>query len=59
MGRADRIIVLDAGVIVGHGTHAHLLRGCDTYRNLVSGYAGEDGMETHEQPRPSLVVSAT
>ncbi|MGW0658274.1 ABC transporter ATP-binding protein [Streptodolium elevatio] len=32
---ADRIVVLDAGRIVGAGTHPELLRGNDTYREIV------------------------
>jgi ATP-binding cassette subfamily B protein len=31
---ADRIIVLENGVLVGHGPHAELLTQCDLYRNL-------------------------
>jgi ATP-binding cassette, subfamily B, multidrug efflux pump len=33
---ADQIIVLDAGVIVGKGRHAELLRDCPTYAEIVS-----------------------
>jgi ATP-binding cassette subfamily B multidrug efflux pump len=33
--RADQIIVLDAGEIVGIGTHAELLESCQTYREIV------------------------
>ncbi|HTE51268.1 MAG TPA: ABC transporter ATP-binding protein [Kofleriaceae bacterium] len=33
---ADQIIVLDAGVIVGRGRHAELLRDCPTYVEIVS-----------------------
>ncbi|MDR1293336.1 MAG: ABC transporter ATP-binding protein/permease, partial [Bifidobacteriaceae bacterium] len=32
---ADRIVVLDAGRIVGQGTHAELLAGCETYQEIV------------------------
>ncbi len=32
---ADQIIVLDHGRIVGRGTHADLLAGCQTYREIV------------------------
>ncbi|MDR1151896.1 MAG: ABC transporter ATP-binding protein/permease [Bifidobacteriaceae bacterium] len=32
---ADRILVLDAGRIVGQGTHAELLAGCETYQEIV------------------------
>jgi ATP-binding cassette, subfamily B, multidrug efflux pump len=33
--QADRIIVLDAGRIVGSGTHAELMVTCATYREIV------------------------
>ncbi|MEO8704978.1 MAG: ABC transporter ATP-binding protein [Kofleriaceae bacterium] len=33
---ADQIVVLDAGVVVGCGTHAELLRDCATYAEIVS-----------------------
>jgi len=33
--QADRIIVLDAGRIVGSGTHAELMKTCGTYREIV------------------------
>ncbi len=32
---ADQIIVLDAGEVVGVGTHAELLESCQTYREIV------------------------
>lgn len=32
---ADAILVLDAGRVVGFGTHTELLDGCETYRELV------------------------
>jgi len=33
---ADQIIVLEAGAIVGRGTHAELLTGCPTYAEIVA-----------------------
>ena len=33
--QAERIIVLDAGRIVGSGTHAELMASCETYREIV------------------------
>ncbi|NUR26771.1 MAG: ABC transporter ATP-binding protein, partial [Catenulispora sp.] len=32
---ADRIIVLDQGVVVGSGTHSELMDGNETYREIV------------------------
>ena len=32
---ADRIVVLDAGAVVGEGTHRELLETCETYREIV------------------------
>lgn len=32
---ADRIVVLDEGRVVGTGTHAELMDGCDVYREIV------------------------
>ncbi len=33
--RADKIVVLDEGRVVGEGTHADLLRTCDQYREIA------------------------
>jgi ATP-binding cassette subfamily B protein len=33
--KADRILVMDAGRIVGSGTHAELLASNETYREIV------------------------
>jgi ABC-type transport system involved in cytochrome bd biosynthesis fused ATPase/permease subunit len=59
MDRADRILVMDGGVLAGYGTHADLLRGCEIYRNLVSHYSGEPETATHEARMPDLVISTT
>jgi len=39
---ADRIIVLDDGKLVGSGTHAELLAGNETYREIVESQLGVD-----------------
>jgi ATP-binding cassette subfamily B protein len=40
--QADRIIVLDAGQIVGIGTHPELLASCEPYREIVVSQLGEE-----------------
>jgi len=39
---ADRIIVMDNGLIAGIGTHHELLRTCDVYREIVSSQLSEE-----------------
>ena len=38
---ADRIIVLDDGVVVGSGTHEQLMVSCEAYREIVVSQLGE------------------
>jgi ATP-binding cassette subfamily B protein len=40
--RADTIIVLDEGTIVGSGTHDELMRTCETYREIVRSQLTEE-----------------
>jgi ATP-binding cassette subfamily B multidrug efflux pump len=40
--RADRIVVLDQGVVVGTGTHAALMGSCETYRQIVLSQLSEE-----------------
>jgi ATP-binding cassette subfamily B protein len=40
--RADTIIVLDEGTIVGSGTHEELMRTCETYREIVRSQLTEE-----------------
>jgi ATP-binding cassette subfamily B protein len=57
IGSADRIVVVDGGMIAGCGTHSELLKGCETYRTLVSSYSRES--EPRFEPRmPDLVAPA-
>ncbi|MFV0464304.1 MAG: ABC transporter ATP-binding protein [Nostocoides sp.] len=39
---ADRIVVLDDGMVVGIGTHTELLETCPTYAEIVASQASED-----------------
>jgi len=42
VSNADRIVVLQDGVIVGQGHHAELLRSCRVYQEIVESQTGED-----------------
>ena len=41
---ADRIIVLDNGVIVGMGKHDELIQSCDVYRDIFRSQIGKEGI---------------
>lgn len=41
--RADRIVVLENGYIAACGSHAELMEGCGTYRDIYDSQMGEDG----------------
>ncbi|MGN0679339.1 MAG: ABC transporter ATP-binding protein, partial [Oscillospiraceae bacterium] len=45
--RADRIIVLEDGQIVGNGTHDELLKNCPTYREIAYSQLSEE--ELHDE----------
>jgi ATP-binding cassette subfamily B protein len=40
--RADRIVVLDQGAVVGTGTHTALMSSCETYRQIVLSQLSEE-----------------
>ena len=42
---ADRIIVLDKGVIVGMGTHQNLMSECEVYKEIVSSQLSEEELQ--------------
>lgn len=41
---AEQILVLDAGRIVGQGTHGELLRSCRVYQEIVASQFGEEAV---------------
>ena len=42
---ADQILVLDEGKLVGKGTHAELMRSCDTYKQIASSQLSEEELK--------------
>jgi ATP-binding cassette subfamily B multidrug efflux pump len=49
---ADKIIVLDEGLIVGQGTHAELMESCVVYREIVSSQLSEDELNNYSSRAP-------
>ena len=45
---ADKIIVLDSGVIVGEGTHKELLKNCEVYKQIALSQLSEEELEDAE-----------
>jgi ATP-binding cassette subfamily B protein len=45
---ADRILVLDDGVLVGSGSHKELVKSCQVYREIVSSQLSEEEMKAYE-----------
>ncbi len=43
--RADRILVLDDGILVGNGTHADLLQNCPVYREICMSQLSREEVE--------------
>lgn len=39
---ADQIVVLDEGRVVGKGTHAELMDGCEEYREIAMSQLSEE-----------------
>lgn len=67
---ADTIVVMDAGRVVDHGTHAHLEQRCPLYRQLLGSQLtdharsaalvpGPDGVTAALWPEPEEAPSAT
>ncbi|HAM14799.1 MAG TPA: ABC transporter ATP-binding protein [Eggerthellaceae bacterium] len=45
--QADKIVVLDEGVVVGQGTHAELLRTCGPYREVALSQLSPEELQDH------------
>lgn len=46
--RADAIVCMDNGCVMGFGTHDELMRSCETYREIYESQIGGDGNGKHE-----------
>ena len=53
--RADKIVVLDDGAVVGQGTHADLLRTCEQYREIAHSQLSPEELAGQGQGDVSLV----
>ena len=51
--RADKIIVLDEGRVVGEGTHAELLATCDQYREIAYSQLSPEELGANATPAPN------
>lgn len=51
--RADKIIVLDDGRVVGEGTHAELLATCDQYREIAYSQLSPEELGANATPAPN------
>ena len=51
--RADKIIVLDEGRVVGEGTHAELLATCDHYREIAYSQLSPEELGANATPAPN------
>jgi ATP-binding cassette, subfamily B, bacterial len=58
LNRADRIVVVDGGMVAGYGSHAELLRRCEAYRNLLTNYSGGPSIVALEERAPGVVAAA-
>ncbi|MFA6198392.1 MAG: ABC transporter ATP-binding protein [Patescibacteria group bacterium] len=51
--KADRIVVLDEGRIVGQGTHRELMRDCSVYREIAFSQLSEEELKQVATVRPA------
>ena len=47
--KANRIVVLDEGRVVGQGTHADLMETCEQYREIAFSQLSPEELEGGEQ----------
>lgn len=59
IGRTDKILVVDDGVVAGYASHAELLEECEIYRTLVSTSPRELGTAAPGQRAAAAAISAT
>ena len=52
--RADKIVVLDEGVVVGEGTHDDLLRDCEQYREIAYSQLSPEELDDNLGRLPKL-----
>jgi hypothetical protein len=50
--KADNIIVLDEGKIVGQGRHQELMQTCAVYQEIAASQLSEQELAVLEQPMP-------
>ena len=43
--RAEQILVLDEGVLVGKGTHTELMQSCEVYRQIATSQLSKEELE--------------
>ena len=52
----DRIVVLDAGNLIAHGTHRDLMQSCELYANLANLQFNESALDPQAVPEPAAVL---
>ena len=53
---ADKIIVLDSGVMVGEGTHKELLKNCEVYKQIALSQLSKEELEDAEQKKKKYLI---
>ena len=53
---ADKIVVLDEGMIVGQGTHSELMESCPVYREIASSQLSEEELNSYLGQAPNRLA---